>query len=96
MAQPLHALTVLELPVYVPSDAERADPALFARGVRSAMMNAGDFSPLDATLEDKWEYQALLAGREPPPRAVVGGKENGGARGVPVAARAGKAAAKRA
>ena len=95
MAQPLHALTVLELPVYVPSDAEKADPARYAAGVRAAMMGAGDFSPLDATLEDKWEYQALLAGRAPPPREVAVGKVNGGGAkaggAVPVAARAGKA-----
>ena len=101
MAEPLHALTVLELPVYVPSDEERADPALYGRGVRAAMMAAGDFSPLDATLEDKWEYQALLAGRAPGAGKAggggdkaVGNKENGvgGGGGVPVVARAGKAA----
>jgi len=104
MAQPFHALTVLELPVYVPSPAEQADPALYARGVREAMMAAGDFAPMDATIEDKWEYQALLAGKPVPGREGAGagagvvGKENGAgggrpAGGVPVAARAGRAAA---
>ena len=93
MAQPLHAVTVLELPVYVPNEAEKADPALYGRGVRAAMMAAGDFSPMDATLEDKWEYQALLAGKAPPVRdgAAVVGKENGAGGAVPVVARAGKA-----
>jgi lysophosphatidylcholine acyltransferase / lyso-PAF acetyltransferase len=95
LAQPCHGLTVLELPVYVPTPEEAADPVLYAAGVRAAMMRAGDFSPLDATLEDKWEYQALLAGKPVPAREGAG-KENGKAGGaVPVVAAAagGKAAA---
>lgn len=63
LAQPTHAVTVYELPVWTPNAEEAADPALYASRVRRAMLAAGDFSPLDASLADKWEYHALLRGK---------------------------------
>lgn len=38
LANPTHSLTVYELPVYVPSAAERADPKLYAANVRAVMV----------------------------------------------------------
>jgi lysophosphatidylcholine acyltransferase/lyso-PAF acetyltransferase len=79
LLQPAHGVTAYELPVWVPNDEERGDPALFADRVRRAMLAAGDFSPLDASLADKWEYQALLKGAGPEEAAAarVGGPKAG-------------------
>ncbi len=41
LANPIHRLTVLEFPVYVPSAAEKADPKLFAANVRALMVSLG-------------------------------------------------------
>ncbi len=50
------------LPVYEPNAAEQKDPALYAAGVRAAMLRAGDLQPSEQTLADKRAYQqALLA-----------------------------------
>lgn len=38
VANPLHTVTVRELPVYTPSAAERADPRVFASNVREYMV----------------------------------------------------------
>ena len=35
-----HAVTAYELPIYVPSDAEKADPLLYAKNVREYMVSA--------------------------------------------------------
>ena len=63
--QPWLTAVVRRLPAYHPSAAERRDPALFAAGVRAAMLAAGGFAPSDSTIADKWEYQALLQGKPP-------------------------------
>jgi hypothetical protein len=57
------AAQVVYLPVYEPSAAEQKDPALYARGVRAAMLAAaGDLTASELTLADKRSYQeALLA-----------------------------------
>ncbi len=50
------------LPMYEPSAAERKDPALYAAGVRAAMLRTGSLTASELTLEDKRAYQqALLA-----------------------------------
>ena len=40
LCEPLHSVTCFELPVYVPSEAERKDPKLYARNVRQHMVSA--------------------------------------------------------
>jgi hypothetical protein len=55
---------VVYLPVYEPSAAEQKDPALYARGVRAALLAAaaGDLTASELSLADKRSYQeALLA-----------------------------------
>ena len=54
------SLEVVYLPVYEPSAAEQADPALFAAGVRAAMLRAGGLEASPLTLADKRAYQAAL------------------------------------
>ena len=54
------SLEVTYLPVYVPSAAEQADPALYAAGVRAAMARAGGLEASPLTLVDKRAYQAEL------------------------------------
>jgi len=49
-----------QLPVYVPSEAERADPALYAANVRDMMLRVGGFKPSPASLQDSRAYIALL------------------------------------
>ena len=71
LAQPTHAVTVYELPVWTPNEEEKGDPVLYAERVRRAMLAAGDFSPLDASLADKWEYHALLKGGSPEAAAAA-------------------------
>lgn len=71
LAQPTHAVTVYELPVWVPNEEEQGDPVLYAARVRRAMLAAGDFSPLDASLAVKWEYHALLKGGSPEAAAAA-------------------------
>jgi lysophosphatidylcholine acyltransferase/lyso-PAF acetyltransferase len=95
LCQPTHSVTVYTLPVYVPSEAEKANPSLYAANVRRALLAVGDFSPLDATLADKWEYQALLRGETPEAAAAAGAA--GGAsppRGKAAARRGGARAVK--
>lgn len=60
---PLLHDTGAQLPVYVPSAAERADARLFADGVRAAMLAAGGLAPSPATLADCRAYLALARGR---------------------------------
>ena len=54
------SLEVIYLPVYEPSAAEQADPALYAAGVRAAMLRAGGLEASPLTLADKRAYQAAL------------------------------------
>ncbi|KAK9830905.1 hypothetical protein WJX81_003248 [Elliptochloris bilobata] len=63
LAHPLHSVTAYELPVYVPNAEERANPRLFADGVRRAMLAAGGLHASPATLADCRAYLALAAGR---------------------------------
>jgi len=49
--------------VYVPSEAERADPALYAANVRDMMLRVGGFKPSPASLQDSRAYIALLQAR---------------------------------
>lgn len=50
------------LPVYTPSAAERADPALFANNVRIAMSKASGLPTSEADVGDKKDYLASIRG----------------------------------
>ena len=53
-------LEVVYLPVYEPSAEEAKDPALYAAGVRAAMLRASGLAPSELTLADKRAYQVEL------------------------------------
>ena len=59
-SQLYQSLELVYLPVYEPNDAERADPALYAAGVRAAMLAASGLEASPLTLADKRAYQAAL------------------------------------
>ena len=52
-----------QLPVYVPSEAEKKDPALYASNVRDMMLRVGGFKASPASLQDSRAYIALLQAR---------------------------------
>ncbi len=58
LCQLFHSVTCFTLPCYVPSEAERADPALFAANVRAAMLKAskGRLRPSSETYVDKVQF----------------------------------------
>lgn len=56
------SLEVVFLPVYVPSEEEKKDPALYAQNVRRIMGEAGGFELTHHTLAHKRIYQGILAG----------------------------------
>ena len=49
-----------QLPVYVPSEAEKKDPTLYANNVRDMMLRVGGFKASPASLQDSRAYIALL------------------------------------
>ena len=59
-SQLYQSLELVYLPVYEPNDAERADPALYAAGVRAAMLAASGLEASPLTLADKRAYQTAL------------------------------------
>lgn len=60
LSQWSNQVEVLLLPLYRPSDEERANPALYAAGVRAVMLSAGGLQPSELTLADKRAYHAAL------------------------------------
>ncbi len=62
LCQLTHSVTCLTLPCYVPNEAERADPGLFAANVRAAMLKAskGGLRPSDETYLDKVQFNDAL------------------------------------
>ncbi|KAK9826820.1 hypothetical protein WJX81_004146 [Elliptochloris bilobata] len=66
LANATHSVTAYELPVYVPSEAEKGDPTLYANNVRDMMLRVGGFKASPASLQDSRAYIALLQGRKPP------------------------------
>lgn len=65
------ALSV-QLPIYYPSEEEKADPKLYAANVRELMLREGGFKPSHSTLADSRAYIALMEGRKPPANSVAG------------------------
>ncbi|KAK1868812.1 hypothetical protein I4F81_011295 [Pyropia yezoensis] len=66
LARPAHRVTVRQLPLYVPSAAERADARLYADNVRAVMAAAGEVGVSDSDFTDKLEYHVLTLGRSMP------------------------------
>lgn len=62
LCQLVHSVTCFTLPCYIPNDAERADPTLFAANVRSAMLKAskGKLRPSQETYIDKVQFNDAL------------------------------------
>jgi len=60
LAQPLHTVAVYELPTYYPSEAEKADPKLYAANVCAYMRLQGMLEGTTATLADKRDYHLSL------------------------------------
>ena len=67
-----HAPLLVQLPLYVPNEAEKADPKLYAANVRDMMLREGGFFPSEASLLDSRAYIALLRGKPPPPKSRAG------------------------
>ena len=61
------AMSCPQLPVYVPSEAEKKDPALYASNVRDMMLRVGGFKASPASLQDSRAYIALLQARHREP-----------------------------
>jgi lysophosphatidylcholine acyltransferase/lyso-PAF acetyltransferase len=62
MTQFVNYCDITFLPVYTPSEAERADAGLFANNVREAMSRATGLPLSDSDVQDKKDYLALLRG----------------------------------
>lgn len=67
-----HVLALPQLPLYVPNEAEKADPKLYAHNVRELMLKEGGFFSSEASLLDSRAYIALLRGKTPPPKSRAG------------------------
>ncbi len=52
----VHRVTVYQLPLYVPSEEERADPALYASNVREMMSKYGKIPTCELTYAEKLQY----------------------------------------
>ncbi|GMH98461.1 hypothetical protein TrVE_jg6071 [Triparma verrucosa] len=57
LAQLVNFMEVEYLPVYYPSDAEKADPKLYAANVKKAMVEASGLIDSSATYEDKIQWE---------------------------------------
>lgn len=66
LCTPLHSVTVYELPVYIPSEEEKADPHLYANNVRQFMLEHSALKESDASYDDKRMYHAMLQRKELP------------------------------
>lgn len=55
---------VIFLPVYMPSEAEKADPALYAANVKRVMLAASAQGDSDVTYQDKKAYLAKIRGTD--------------------------------
>lgn len=66
------AAAAAQLPLYVPSEEEKADPKLYAANVRALMLREGGFFSSEASLLDSRAYIALLRGKPPPPKSRAG------------------------
>uniref|UniRef100_A0A061RFG0 Lysophosphatidylcholine acyltransferase / lyso-PAF acetyltransferase n=1 Tax=Tetraselmis sp. GSL018 TaxID=582737 RepID=A0A061RFG0_9CHLO len=60
LANPLHSVTVHELPTYYPDEAERRDAKLYASNVRQYMAKQCKLRLAEASLADKRRYHQML------------------------------------
>ncbi|GAB4819331.1 hypothetical protein N2152v2_006377 [Parachlorella kessleri] len=60
LCNPLHSVTCYELPVYVPSPEEQADPKLYANNVRKYMLEFAGLKDTRATFNDKMRLMAQI------------------------------------
>lgn len=73
LCTPIHRVTCYELPVHVPSAAEREDPRAYAAAVRADMMAFAGLKDSHETYEDKLVYWEELRAKHglPPGRPLV-------------------------
>lgn len=64
MTQPMNALHVKRLAVYVPSQAEKSDPTLYANNVRAKMANELGAECYDLTWTDKLRFERTTKAKE--------------------------------
>eukprot|EP00250_Pteridium_aquilinum_P004426 c14637_g1_i1 orf=443-1786(-) len=60
LCQFINFLEVLVLPVYAPSEEEKADPKLYASNVRKLMASEGSLTQVDIGLQEKRIYHSFL------------------------------------
>jgi len=64
MTQPMNSLHVKHLAVYIPNDAEKSDPILYANNVRKKMAKELDVKCYDLTWVDKLRFEPSEKSRE--------------------------------
>ena len=60
MSQPVNLMSVKYLPIYRPSDEEKADPAVFAENVKAMMVANSHLTHVDYTYSDKILYEKAV------------------------------------
>ncbi|CAG9466013.1 unnamed protein product [Pedinophyceae sp. YPF-701] len=60
MCAPWNRMEITEMPLYVPNARERADPALYAEGVRREMARVGGLGVTDAGFKEHMDYIAAI------------------------------------
>jgi len=64
MTQPMNSLHVKHLAVYIPNDAEKSDPILYANNVRKKMAKELDVKCYDLTWADKLRFEPSEKSKE--------------------------------
>lgn len=76
MTQFSNSVELVELPIYVPNEAERADPRLFAERVQADMQAVLDGMPVyELSRKHKFVYHDWLRGKVDPPTALAKAEE---------------------
>jgi len=70
LTNPLHSVTIYELPVYIPSEEEKRNPRLYADNVHAVMLKHSNLLQSSSGFQEKRVYHAKLRGLPPPPPAV--------------------------
>ena len=59
----------MQLPIYHPSEEEKADAKLYAANVRALLLREGGMKSSESTLADTRAYISMLQGKPPNPKS---------------------------
>lgn len=76
LTNPLHSVTIYELPVYMPSKEEQGNPRLYANNVRAYMLKHSKLLESSSGFQEKRVYHAKLRGLPVPSSASVTKKQS--------------------